>query len=258
MLSLTAAYLSTTIPKLPDLFAEQTTVRYQDRPMYLEAGTSIAYRPLHFTDSWKSAVRYRNGFELTEVKPPKRKPNDPELITYGVFGPALREVFDVLLRYGRTTWLRWEQGTTGRIAVFRYVIPLDKSNYQVWLCCLPDGDGTQSYQRYAGYHSDIFIDPARGAILRLQLQVDLKSATPMSRSGIVIEYGPVNIGGKTYVCPLRSVSIMRARSVRVLSDWDESFRSWGPYSTMLNDISFDRYHVFRSESHILPGFVPSQ
>ena len=80
----------------------------------------------------------------------------------------------------------------------------------------------------------------------------------MSRSGIMIEYGPVDIGGKTYICPLRAVSIMRARSVRVLSEWGVAFRTYGPYATMLNDISFDRYHIFRSESHMLTGFTSDE
>ena len=71
----------------------------------------------------------------------------------------------------------------------------------------------------------------------------------------MIEYGPVE-RGKIYVCPLRSVSIVRARLVRVLMEWDESFMAYGPYATMLNDISVDRYHMFRSESHVLPGFTP--
>ena len=72
----------------------------------------------------------------------------------------------------------------------------------------------------------------------------------------MIEYGPVEIGGKTYICPLRSVTIARGRSVRVLSNWDETFMSYGPYATMLNDISFDRYHMFRSDSHVLTEFTP--
>jgi hypothetical protein len=124
--------------------------------------------------------------------------------------------------------------------------------------CLPDGDGTQAYQRYAGYHIDVAIDPDNGATLRVSFQFDLKSTTPLTRSDIMIEYGPVEIGGQTYFCPLRSVSMVRSRSVDVLSDWDESFRSYGPYATMLNDISFDRYHVFRSESHILTGFTTDE
>jgi hypothetical protein len=199
-------------------------------------------------------VRYRNGFEMTEAKPPKRKANDPELITYGIFGPVLKGVREAIGKDSGLTWVRWEQGSRGRMAVYRYAIPIDTSRYQVWLCCLPDGDGAQSFQRFAAYHVDIAIDPESGVILRLQFRVDLKSATPLTRSDIMIEYGPVEIGGKTYFCPLRSVSILRGRSVRVLSEWNESFRVWGPYGTMLNDISFDQYHLFRSESRMLTGF----
>ncbi len=180
------------------------------------------------------------------------------MITYGVFGPALKGVLDGIDKNGSLTWSRWEQGVTGRMAVFRYTIPWDKSLYEVGVCCLPDGDGAQSFHCYAGYHVQIAIDPQSGAILRLAFQVDLKSTVPLSRSEVMIEYGPVEIGGKTYICPLRSVSIMRARSVRVLSEWDETFRSYGPYATMLNDISFDRFHIFRSESQVLTDFTSSE
>jgi VWFA-related protein len=256
--SMASSYLRNTIRKLPDLFARRTMVRYQETPMYLEGETSVDYQPLHVTDTSATTVRYRYGFEITETKPPKRKPNAPELITYGVFGPVLTGLFDAIDKLGEITWSRWEQGASGRLAVFDYAVPLDKSLYQVWLCCLPDGDGTEAFQRYAGYHVEIAIDPESGAILRLQLLVDLKSTTPMSRSGIVIEYGPVDIGGKTYICPLKAVSIMRARSVRILSEWGVAFRVYGPYATLLNDISFDGYHIFRSESHVLPDFSPGE
>ena len=258
MLSLVSVYLNSTIRKLPDLFATRTTVRYQETPMYLEAGTSVSYQPLHVTDSSSTTVRYRNGYEIAEAKLPKRKPNNPELITYGVFGPALEGVLDAIDKNNGLTWVRWEQGARGRVAVFRYIIPSDKSLRRVWLCCLPDGDGKETFQRYAGYHEEIAIDPESGAILRLEFRHDLKSTTPIAQSDIMIEYGSVDIGGKTYICPLRSVSIMRARTVRVLTDWDETFMAYGPYVTMLNDISFDRYHVFRSESHMLTDFTQSE
>jgi hypothetical protein len=256
MLALTSEYLNTTIHKLPDLFATQTTVRYQETPMYLEGGTSLDYQPLHVTDNWATTVRYRNGFEITETNPPKRKPNHPELITYGIFGPALAGVLDAINNKGAMTFIRWEQGATGRLAVFRHAVSSDKSLHQEWLCCLPDGDGKQTFQRYAAYREEIAIDPESGAIMRFELQTDMKSTTPIAQSDIVIEYGPVEICGKTYICPLRSVSIMRARSVRVLSNSNLSFMSYGPYVTMLNDIGFDRYHIFRSESHVLTGFTP--
>ena len=256
MLSMTSEYLGKTIHKLPDLFAKQTTVRYQETPMYLEGASSVNYQPLHVTDTWTTTVRNRNGFEMVESKPPKHKPNEPELITYGTFGPVLKGVLEAIARDGGLTWNRWEQGAGGRVAVYRYSISLRASLYQVWLCCLPDGDGTGAFQRYAAYHVDIGIDPESGVILRLQFRVDLQSTTPLTRSDIMIEYGPVEIGGKTYFCAIRSVSILRGRSVRLLSEWDAAFRTWGPYGTMLNEISFDQYHLFRSESRILTGFSP--
>lgn len=55
----------------------------------------------------------------------------------------------------------------------------------------------------------------------MELAADLKSTTPVFRSDIMIEYGSVEIGGNTYICPVRSVSILRARSVIVLTEWDE-------------------------------------
>jgi VWFA-related protein len=258
MLSLTSSYLSTTIQRLPDLFARRTTIRYQETPMYLEGGTSVNYEPLHVTDTAATTVHYRNGSEIAEAKSPKRKPNDGELITYGVFGPALEGVLDAIDKDRGLTWRRWEQGTHGRMAVFRYNVSSEKSTRQVWLCCLPDGDGAEAFLRYAGYDEEIAIDPESGAILRLEFRANLKSKTPLDRDDILIEYGPVEIGGKAYVCPLSSVTIARARSVRVLSDSNEAFMSYGPYTTMLNEITFDHYHIFRSESKVLSDLTPSE
>ena len=258
MLALTTTYLRTTIHKLPDLFAKRTTVRYQESPMYLDSGSTANYQPLHETDSWATTIRYRNGHEVAETKPPKRKPNAPELVTYGVFGPALNGALDAIEKNGGLEWVRWERGRQGRLAVFRYSVPTEKSLREEGLCCLPSGNGTESLNRYVGYHEEIAIDPESGAILRLVVRTGLKSTTPLTRSDIMVEYGPVDIGGTIYICPLRSVSIMRARSVRVLTDWDEWFRIYGPYSTLLNDVSFGGYHVFRSNSRILPEFTPPE
>ena len=256
MLSLTSTYLSKTIGTLPDLFASRTTVRYQDTPTYREAGHRINYPPLHVTDSSTTAIRYRNGYEITETKLPERKANEPALVTYGAFGPALqglREAIDS----GGFTWSRWEQGAQGRVAVFHHVVTAERSDRELWLCCLPDGDGNQAFLRYSGYHEEIAIDPGSGAILRLTFQHDLKSTTPIARSDLMIEYGPVDIGGKSYICPLRSVSVVRARSVRILVDWDQAFMTYGPFATLMNEISFDHYHMFRSESHLVPDYNAS-
>ena len=170
----------------------------------------------------------------------------------------LQGVSQAIERNGQLRWSHWERGATGsKVAVFRYEIPLEKSLYEVEFCCTPDRDWTTFYERYVGYHGAIAIDPLSGAILRLEWIADLPSTTPMAWSEIAIEYGAVDIAGKTYVCPLRSISIVRGRSVSHLALWDESFTTYGPFTTMLNDISFSGYHVFRSDSRIVPGFDPT-
>ena len=261
MLSKTGDYLSKTLTKLPDLFATRLTVRYQETPQFSEAGVgNVAYQPLHVTDTAKAQVHYRGGVEVADVesKSRKEKKYEAQLITYGTFGPVLQGVSQAIERNGGLTWGHWERGAAGaKVAVFRYAIALEKSLYEVGFCCTPDRDWTGLFERYVGYHGVIAIDPASGAILRLQWDADLTSTTPMAWSQIEIEYGPVDIAGKTYVCPLRSISIVRGRSVSHLTLWDESFTTYGPFATMLNDISFSGYHVFRSESRIMPGFDTS-
>src|SRR5207344_3100953 len=102
---------------------------------------------------------------------------------------------------------RWERAPDGLHANFRYTVPAQRSLYQVWGCCLPDGDGLGGFQRLAGYHGQITIDPATGAVFRLQAEADLTGFPPVTRSDVMVEYGPVDIGGTTYIRPLKSVSI---------------------------------------------------
>jgi VWFA-related protein len=260
MTSLAVDYLNKMIPKLPNFYATRTTVRYEETPrLILTASTTVDYQPLYAAASSKATVLYRNGKEVVDssgAKGEKREAADGYLLTYGVFGPVLGAVTDAITT--GLTWNRWEQGADELHAVFVYQIPAEKSRYQVGACCLPDSDGTGSFEETVGYHGEIAIDPPSGAILRLELVADLKSTTPLLRSDIMIEYGPVEIGGKTYICPVRSVSISRARSVALLTEWDESFRTYGPYATMLNDVAFERYHIFRAKSRMLTGFNPAR
>jgi hypothetical protein len=259
MISLAVDYLNNTIPKLPNFYATRTTVRYEETPQYFDAGTPVDDQPLHAVASSKATVLYSNGKEVVDssgAKGKKSKAADGHLLTYGVFGPLLGAVTDAIAN--GLTWNRWEQGADEPHAVFVYQIPAEKSRYRVGGCCLPDGDGSSPFEETVGYHGEIAIDPTSGAILRLELVADLKSTTPLARSDIMIEYGPVEIGGKTYICPVRSVSISRGRSVIPLTEWDESFRTYGPYTTMLNDVVFERYHMFRAKSRMLTGFNPTQ
>jgi VWFA-related protein len=259
MLSLTAEYLSTTKHKLPNYIARKTTERYQEDPQLAKGSIDTWTRPLHLTDTLSAMVYYHYGSEVEEPAKPRghrEKANDPQLGTYGTFGPILAGVLDAIQGHTDLTWNRWEQGVAGPVAVFRYAVRAEISRYETKACCLPDGDGHSVFSHHTAYHGEIAIDPQTGTIVRLQWSADLKSTTPVAQSRIMIEYGPVDIGGTKYICPVRSISMIRARSVAEASAWDESFLTYGPYTTMLNEIEFSNYRMFRSTARILPGFIP--
>ncbi|MGC1647652.1 MAG: VWA domain-containing protein [Candidatus Sulfotelmatobacter sp.] len=192
MFSLAVDYLNTTIPKLPNFYAARTTTRYEETPRNSGATTPVAYRRLNVAASSKATVLYSKGKEVVNSsrdEGKKRNADDGDLFTYGVFGPLLGTVTDAIAN--GLTWDHWERGAGGRLAVFRYEIPAEKSHYQIGACCLPDGDGTDAFETTPGYHGEIALDPATGAILRLELVAEMKSTTPLVQSDIMIEYGSV-------------------------------------------------------------------
>jgi len=60
------------------------------------------------------------------------------------------------------------------------------------------------------------------AVLRVEVEADLNGFVPLDRAEVMVAYGPVEIGGKIYICPVRSVGIWRARSVNMLTEWNDS------------------------------------
>jgi VWFA-related protein len=259
ILSLAIDYLGKTMPKLPNLFATRTTLRYEEEPEHYDhtGHKRIGYEPLHLTDNSKATVFYRNGKEVVEAAAKKRsgpRPQDRYLVTYGTFGPILGMVIlDAVAAQNHWTWSRWERSSGTTRAVFRYAVPEEKSHYRVEYCCLPEGGGTSTFRKLSGYHGEIAIDPTSGAILRLEIMADLKPTMPIHLSQTLVEYGPVQIGGNTYICPVRSVSISRGRTLRLVTELGQDFTTFGPYATTLNDVTFGDYHVFRSQSRILTG-----
>ena len=256
MLGLAATYVSKAIPQLPRFYAARTTVHFEDTPGSatdaMEGGSLRAVRIS------KTTVQYHDGQEIAEpgpLKTAKTKSPDLGLKTWGAFGPVLGLVL-VDAAQNKLAWGHWEQGATGPLAVFRYSVPREKSHYEVRYCCVAESYGMQSnsFTVMSGYHGEIAVDPASGIIVRVTLQAELNSADPISRADLAVEYGPVELGGTTYTCPQRSVSISMARTIRQLRD--PSGHSWpamGPVQMLLNHVDFDQYHLFRAETRVLSG-----
>lgn len=258
MMARTIDYLKETIPKLPNFYAKRTTVRYEEpqSAVYGSRGAQDAPQPLLRKDAITETVLYRGGHETVEESKSRSRPGavDHGLQTLGTFGPILGIVV-VDMAHGSVGWSRWERGDHGPVAVFRYTVPAPESHYGVSHCCVPAGDGTAPVQGFPGYHGKISIDPAQGTILRLTVEADLAPRQPpplsIDRSDILVEYGEVAIGGSNYTCPVRSVSISRARTLRVFQEWGVELPAYGPFATLMGDTSFNDYHMFRSESRLI-------
>ncbi|MBS1802942.1 MAG: VWA domain-containing protein [Acidobacteria bacterium] len=263
LLNSAANYVVNAMSKLPNFLAERRATIFADSPAEQRNGVAFVYEPMHSVRQSKATVLFRDGKETLEGG----KDIDPESVeeglkTRGEFGPILGTVFADASK-SSLTWSHWEHGDSGPISVYRYAVPRNKSHYQFEFCCIGGGSSTGSFRQISGYHGEIFIDPANGEVARITLQADLQSAYPMVRADMMVEYGHVEIGGKIYNCPLHSVSIAKAftkappapHSHADGADDLASFTNpndW-PQQTMINDIKFEEYHVFRSDSRILPA-----
>jgi len=261
MLAKTIDYLSNTIPKLPNFFATRSTVRYRETSQKDSVvwKTTTGDQMVHDKAISTATVLYRDGFDVVDAEAVKGKKAKKErsMETRGTFGPILSTVILDVSHGGDLRWSRWEQGAGGVRAVFRYVVPKEKSHYELTYCCLTEGDGTTIFKLKPGYHGELMIDTDSGAILRLTVEADLEPMMPLMLSNIMVQYGPETIGGNTYICPARSVSLWRGRRSVQVHEWGESFRVYGPFETMLDDVSFGDYHMFRGEARVLTGFDES-
>jgi VWFA-related protein len=261
MISRAIAYVAQTIPRLPNFLAERITVEYGEaRRKPGTAWKTVTGDPsLYAHTTTKATMRFQDGKEVVDEEAAERKPRGPDtLTTHGVFGPILGPVVVGALRtHGELSWSRWEMGPHGPEAVFRYRTTLEKNLYFTDSDYLTIYDSVALSKQYEPFHGEFAFDPASGAILRLTLEADLEPRLPLDRSDIMLEYGPQVLGGRTYICPARSVAISRHRVITDLHGWSESYKVYAPFETLLNDVVFDKYHLFHPTVRMLPGFRPA-
>jgi hypothetical protein len=134
----------------------------------------------------------------------------------------------------------------------------EKSHYNVQFCYVSNGfngDGVpdlQVFNERASYHGEIAFDPANGTVLRIAMEAQMPPNELVSKGGMLVEYGPAEIGGKTFICPAKSVSILLAHTTRHQGAYSMS-NYQGPAKTFLNDVVFGQYRRFGSETRILTG-----
>jgi hypothetical protein len=264
MLALASEYVKTTITRLPNFYATRETTHFEDapsqeqvsaasapstgwrsRPLGLSFGKTES-KPMHSTGTTSTTVTYRDGYEVHDVGGAKDSKDDrpvPGLTTRGEFGPILSVVMGDVIR-SQIAWSHWEHSAGDPLAVLRYTVPEDQSNYQVRI-----PNGMKLEEIYPAYHGEIAIDPATGSILRVSIVADLAGPYQSMQTAVLVEYTPVTIGDRTYICPVHGVAFSKAPVAGAAPDAQGSVTM----QTQLNDVAFTHYHLFGSESRIVAG-----
>ena len=262
MLDLARGYAVEGSSHLPDFFVTRVTNRFDDSPQVLEAGGWPVRAGLHAVGSSSRQVTFREGREVQDpttqtASSGEKTPGEIGLHTWGEFGPALSVVITDTAR-GTVSFSHWEQAATGLVAVYKYEVPRAASHYSVSYCChseehvvgrtqygysgrnrsqqqvanTPSREEARPYIEVPAYKGELSIDPASGAVIRITLDADLKSGGPLTRATTMVEYGPIRIGDRSFILPVRSL----AQSAQAVRDINHD------RLLMLNETRFSSYH----------------
>lgn len=250
-------YAADLIPTLPNFFATRTIKRFVDWPYQAPRNPrdSVQYVPLNFAGTSIVTVLYRKGHEVIDAGSAAKPENDKEtsgLSTEGTFGPLLQTIMRDSAG-GTLSWSHWEMRNGRRIAVFAYQVPATSSNYEIQVTHIDHPE----LERPA-YHGEIHFDAETGTIFRLTMVAEFAPDDLYTLANTMVDYGQVEIGGKEFYCPVKSVAVSKIH-IQIKGEIDSVGIGWrhetwgmiGPPQLRVNDMRFSDYHQFRVESEIL-------
>lgn len=265
MINMAVQYVKETFSRLPNFLATRATIHFEDAPareqatmpgmtsgpthwIPIEFGSSAASaRRLRKSATFSAIVAYRDGAEVYDSsgKSAKEATLSTGLTTEGEFGPLLAFVLRDAIQSRLITWSHWERGEDDPIAVFHYSVPQLESHFSVGV---PKGSKVETV--YPGYRGEIAVDPATGSIMRLSLIGEIIATHFETETAILVDYAPVSIGDQTYICPVHGVAYSKSPVANVAPG---SQNATVAPQTLLNDVSFTDYHLFRSEARMVSG-----
>lgn len=191
---------------------------------------------IHYINSMETPVELRGGVEQVPTAKDKTNWGANAQIALQEQGPVLNTVIQEAQAAGKISWLRWEVVNGKAAAVFSFVVDKKKSRYAVNYCCFPDLDQTgvmtlsssavgslnggsgggakgnlqtnttwKNFKATVPYHGELFIDPDTGIVVRLITFADFKTSDLVHQEDERIDFGPVTMGGKMVVLPMKTV-----------------------------------------------------
>jgi len=230
--------------QLPNFMATRATRGYDNVPNRYESGFALRQR-----SEYRQRITYRDGHDMPDTSQEKQ-PTVQGLVSSGEFGGLLRMVLHDIPS-GTLRWSHWESTDAGDVMVLRYEIPAKASHFHVqYSCCSFTHEeshnfGFAPYDKAPAYHGEIAIDPNNGDLRRLTVEGEFLPVDSLRQGGIVIDYGRVEIGGRSYVCPAHSVALLAVKAQQGRSQ-EQVELLW------INEVRFRDYHRLGAEVRILP------
>lgn len=234
------------LKQLPNFFATRTTTYYSGVPADMNTNPLLMRVGVFRDGASTREITFRDGEEV--IDPMKPKPTEEEmeagLESWGEFGP---QPVVILMDAARsaTEFHHWEKTPTGVVAVFHYSVPRTGSHYDVHYKC-PTSEPFHDNPAYRGSFS---IDSATGALMRITLETESRPGDPITHIASIIEYGPMVIGERSYICPVRSLATM-VEETSACATRHHNPKMAQPI-LMINQTSFTDYHRLGSTSRIL-------
>lgn len=274
MLHAARTYVAQTLQRLPNFLATRTITRYDDTPRALKKGEWGVRQGMWQVDTSRQEISVNVE---RESQPPAQSSavwqGQIGLISGGEFGTTLGMIMTDSVE-GKITWSHWEKAGGNPVAVFRYSVPRSASHFQVigyrektdlvgfgsvtrgsapsrLGVQASDPANTTAVRTKPGYHGEFWVDPATGTVLRITLESDSKEGAPFRRAGILVQYGPVEIGDSSFVCPTRGLAFSEAVP-------DPNALTSDSPTEWLNVTEFTGYHRFASTTRILAEVPPMQ
>ena len=271
MLDAARSYVTQTLTRLPNFLATRTTNRYDNAPKAIKGNEWPVRAGLPLVDSSSREVSIRDEQDMhATVKGSGCWQPQSGMISGGEFGTTLGMILTDTVK-GKVAWDHWEHMAAGAVGVFRYSVPKSASHYEViglqkppkslGAAGTPNGgsrgasgnakggaSNASLVRTTPGYHGSLWLEPATGTILRVTVEADGKEQGPFRRADILVQYGPVQIGGSVFICPLRSVALSEVFVAAEDLAGDEPTQ-W------LNETLFNNYHRFGSSVRVLKDTV---
>lgn len=238
------------LKRLPNFFATRTTTHYSGVPADMNRNPLGMRVGMYKEGEASREITFRDGEEVIDPMKPRATDEVMEVgfETWGEFGP---EPLVILMDAARNTidFNHWENAPTGVVAVFHFSVPRIGSHYEVHYKC----PTTEPFHDNPAYHGSFSIDPATGAVMRITLETESRPGDPITHVASVIEYSPMVIGERSYVCPVRSLATA-VEEVGACAARHRNPKLDQPI-LMLNESSFTDYHRLGSTARILGNSV---